>query len=132
MNKAFTKWGILFSVGVCLLAFTAVAYIQKNYTWIFASGFLGLFLVSSSWKRIRFLLTAKKMLEAGEKEIVIHYRDKNLKESESSVIPAGADAFWFYGYLPEKKDIKAFRWERIKKATENGIDLKKDDILERI
>lgn len=119
-------------VGALFLAFTAFCFIMKYYTWVWAGLFIGLFLLSSSYKRIRFLLRARKAFEAGSKEIVIFYRDKNLKESQNVIMPAGADASWFYGFLLDKKDIKAFRWERIQKALEDGKELKKDGILERL
>ena len=132
MNKAFIKWGVICAIGVCLLIFTVLYFIRKEYTWIFATGFLGLFLISSAWKKIRLLGNAARAIKDGRKEIEIFYRDKNLKESQETVIPTGADAFWFYGYLPAKGDIKAFRWQGIKKALENGKELNKDDILESI
>ena len=130
MNKAFIKWSLLCAVGLGALVFTALCFIRKDYTWVFATGFTGVFLVSSSLKRIRFLKNAAKALEAGKGEVIIFYRDKNLKESQNAVIPAGEDTFWFYGYLPEKKDIKMFRWERIQRALANEKELKKEDILE--
>ena len=129
MNKAFIKWGVICALGVCLLVFTALCYIRGEYTWLFASGFLGLFLISSAWKRIKLLINAAKAIKEGRGEIEIFYRDKNLKESQDVVIPAGADTFWFYGYLPEKGDIKTFRWQGIKKVLENGKELTKDDIM---
>ena len=130
MNKAFFKWGILCAVGAGALVFTASCFIRQDYTWVFAAGFIGVFLLSASLKRIRFLKKATKALEAGQKEVIVFYRDKNLKESQNAVIPAGADTFWFYGYLLEKKDIKMFRWERIQRALEDEKELKKEDILE--
>ena len=130
MDKAFRKWGALCAIGVGFLVFTAMCFIREEYTWIFAGALAGIFLITTSYKRIRFLKNAGRALEAGKKEIIIHYRDKNLKESRNAVIPAGADTLWFYGYLLEKKDIKAFRWQGIRQATENGKDMQKNDILE--
>ena len=129
MNKAFIKWSVFCAIGAGLLAFSILSYIKKDYTWVFAAGFLGLFLISSAWKRIKLLVNAAKAIKEGRGEIEIFYRDKNLVESQSSVIPAGADNFWFYGYLPERGDLKTFRWQGIKKALENGKELNKDDIL---
>ena len=129
MKKAFIKWGVICAIGVCLLVFTILSFIRKDFTWVFATGFLGLFLISSAWKRIRLLKNAAGAVKEGRNEIEIFYRDKNLKESQDIVIPAGADAFWFYGYLSAKGDIKAFRWQGIKKVLENERELSKDDIL---
>ena len=129
MNKAFIKWGVVCAIGVCLLVFTALCFFREEYTWLFASGFLGLFLISSAWKRIRLLLNAAKAIKEGREKIEIFYRDKNLKESQNAVVPAGTDAFWFYGYSLEKNDIKTFRWQGIKKVLENERELSKDDIL---
>lgn len=114
------------------MVFAALCFVRNKYTWVFASGFFGLFLISSGWKRIRLLLNAKKLIRAGSKEIEIYYRDKNLKESRDIIIPAGADTLWFYGYLCEKKEIKAYQWQGIKKVLENEKELNKDDILERL
>ena len=126
------KWGIFCAIGAGFLVFTAVCFLQKYYTWVFAGLFLGLFLTSSSLKRIWLLKKADKAIKAGRGEIVLFYRDKNLKESQDTVIPAGADAFWFYGFMPERNDIKAFRWQGIKRALENGRDITKDDVLKII
>ena len=132
MGKIFMKWGIFCAIGVGFLGFTAVCFLRKEYTWVFAALFIGLFLTSSSLKRIRLLKKADRAIKAGRGEIVVFYRDKNLKESEAAVIPAGADAFWFYGFLPERKDIKAFRWQGIRKVLENGRELTKDDVLKSL
>ena len=132
MGKTLLKWGILCVIGAGFLAFTAICFLREEYTWIFAALFIGLFLTSSSLKRIRLLKKADRAIKAGKGEIVVFYRDKNLKESENAVIAAGADALWFYGFLSEKKDIKAFRWQGIKKVLENGRELTKDDVLKII
>ena len=132
MNRTLLKWTILCALGFCFLLGTALCFYQKAYTWIMAFLFIGLFLASTSWKRIRLNKKAAKAIKDGKTEIVIHYKDKNLKESQSSVIPAGADASYFYGFLPERNDVKAFRWERIKRALENGTELNREGILERL
>ena len=132
MNKTLLKWTILCVLGLGFLLGTALCFYLKTYTWLMASLFIGLFLTSSSWKRIRLNVKASRAIRDGKKEIVIHYKDKNFKESQSSVIPAGADASYFYGFLPEKNDVKSFRWERIQRALENGIELNREGILERL
>jgi hypothetical protein len=132
MNKVLMKWILLCVFGAGALAFTAVCFIRKDYTWVMVGLFIGLFLVSSSWKRIRFLQKAGRAQAAGQKEIIVFYRDKNLNESQEAVIPAGADAFWFYGFLAEKKYIKAFRWQGIRKVLENGTELTKDELLKKL
>ena len=129
MKKAFIKWGAFCAVGAGLLAFSLLSFMKKDYTWVFAAGFSGLFLISSAWKKIRLLMNAAKALREGRGKIEIFYRDKNLVESQDFVIPAGADNFWFYGYLPEKGDIKTFRWQGIKKVLENERELQRDDLL---
>ena len=132
MGKTFIKWGIFCAIGAGFLVFTAVCFLRKDYTWVFACLFIGLFLTSSSLKRIWLLKKADRAIKAGRGEIVVFYRDKNLNESENAVIPAGADNFWFYGFLPERNDIKAFRWQGIKRALENGRDITKDDVLKSL
>ena len=129
MDKAFKKWRAVCASGVMVLIFTVFSFLREDYTWVAGGLLVSIFLISASIKRIKFLSHADKSLKAGKKEIIIFYRDRNLKESENSVIPAGADTFWFYGFLLEKKSLKAFRWERIRRAVDNGKDMKKDDIL---
>jgi len=132
MDRAYKKWGILCAIGVCFLIFTAVCFIRKDYYWIFSSFFAGIFFIITAGKRIIYLKTAERALEAGKKEILVHYRDKNLNESEYTVIPAGADTFWFYGFMTGKKDIKQFRWQGIRRVAENGKNMQRNDILEYI
>jgi len=132
MQSAFLKWGGICAVGIGLLVFTALCYAGENYTWVMAGGFLGCFLTGASCKRIRLLKKAAKALKEGRESIVVFYRDKNLNESKNEVIPAGSDIFNFYGFLPQKNDIKAFRWQGIKKALANERELAKDDILESL
>ena len=132
MNKAFVKWSAFCAAGAALLVFAALCFTRGQFTWVFAGGFLGLFLISSGLKRIRLLSSARKAIKAGSKEIEIFYRDKNLKESREIVIPAGADTLWFYGYLCDRKEIKAFQWQGIKKVLENDKELQKDDVLNRL
>ena len=132
MNKALKKWALFCAIGAGVLVLTVFCYYKGLYTWIMLGLFIGLFLTSASGKRIRFLLKADKAIKAGQKEIIIFYRDKNLKESENAVIAAGADAFWFYGFLTEKKDIKMFRWQGIKRVLEDGKELTKDDLLKKL
>jgi glucose-6-phosphate 1-dehydrogenase len=132
MKNTFIKWGVVFAAGAGALVFTALCFLQKNYTWVMGGLFIGLFLISSSWKRIGFLLKAGKAIKAGQKEIIVYYQDKNLIESQNAIIPAGADTFWFYGFLPEKNDIKAFRWQGIKRVLEDGKELTRDEVLKKL
>jgi glucose-6-phosphate 1-dehydrogenase len=132
MRNALIKWIVLFGAGAGALVFTAASFLWKNYSLIMAGLFIGLFLISASWKRIRLLLKAGKAIKAGQEEIVIFYQDKNLKESQNTVIPAGADNIYFYGFMHENNDIKTFRWQGIKRALENGKEITKDDILKSL
>ena len=132
MKNAYIKWGALCAIGATLLAFTAFCYIHQFYTWVMAGGFLGLFLTSTSWKRIRLLRKAEAALKEGKSKMLVYYRDKNLIESQNEVIPAGADVLNFYGFLLEKQDIKAFRWQGIKRVLENEKELTKDDVMKSL
>jgi glucose-6-phosphate 1-dehydrogenase len=132
MKNSFFKWGGICVVGIGFLVFTALCYVRGNYTWIMVALFIGLFLTSTSWKRIRLLIKAVKSLKEGKEKIVVFYRDKNLNESQNEVMPAGADMFNFYGFLPEKNDIKTFRWQGIKRVLKNEKELTKDDILKSL
>jgi glucose-6-phosphate 1-dehydrogenase len=132
MKRAFRKWGCLFGIGIAVLGFTAFCFFRREYTWVMAGLFVGLFLTSASWKKIRLHLKAEKAIKEGKEEILIHYRDRNLKESQLSVIPAGADTFYFYGLLPEENDIKTFRWQGIRKAFKNGKELTRANLLESL
>jgi len=128
MKNAYIKWGILCAIGAALLVFTVFCYIRQLYTWVMAGGFLGLFLTTASWKRISLLRKAHAALREGKSKMLIFYRDKNLIESQNEVIPAGADNFSFYGFLPDKQDIKAFRWQGIKRVLENEKELTKQGL----
>jgi len=132
MKNAYIKWGILCVVGVALLVFTVFCYLRQLYTWVMAGGFIGLFLTSTSWKRIRLLRKANTAIKEGKSKLLVFYRDKNLIESQNEVIPAGADNLNFYGFLPEKQDIKAFRWQGIKRVLENEKELTKDDVMKSL
>ena len=132
MNKALLKWNVLCAIGLFILALTAVFYFLKFYIWVIGGLVVGLLLTSASWKRMDLLKRAGAALKNGKAEIIVYYLGRNLKERQSTVIPAGADTFYFYGFSPEKNDIKMFRWERIQRAIENGIEYKKEDIMERL
>jgi len=132
MKNSFLKWGGICAAGIGLLVFTALCYAGGNYTWVMVGGFSGLFLASASWKRIRLLRKALAAIKEGKNKMLVFYRDKNLVESRNEIIPAGADAFNFYGFLPEKQDIKAFRWQGIKRILENERELTKDDVLKSL
>jgi hypothetical protein len=130
--KALTKWFTLGLLGIGCLIFAVACYFRQDYTWVLAAAFLGCFLTSASWKKIRLLITAGRALKAGKGSIVIFYRDKNLKETQNPVIPVGADTVYFYGFSPEKKDIKVFRWERILRALDQEKEIGKDAILQSV
>jgi hypothetical protein len=132
MNKGMVKWTVLCITGISFLVFAFVCYLRQTYTWVLSAAFVGCFLVSASWKKIRLLIKAGKALKAGKGALVIDYRDKNLKETQSSVIPVGADTFYFYGFSPENNAIKVFRWERIRRALDNGKEIGKDALLQSI
>jgi hypothetical protein len=132
MKNSFFKWGGIFVIGIGFLVFTALCYARKDYTWIMAGLFIGLFLTSSSWKRIRLLRKASEAIREGKSKIIVFYRDKNLNESQYEVIPAGADIFSFYGFMPEKNEIKTFRWQGIMRVLENEKELTKDDVLKSL
>jgi hypothetical protein len=130
MNKAAAKWIVFCIAGAGFLVFAFVCCLRQTYTWVLAAAFAGCFLFSASWKKLRLLAKAGRALKAGKNAIVIDYCDKNLKESRMSVIPAGADTFYFYGFSPETNAVKAFRWERIRRATCNEKEIGKDAIVE--
>jgi hypothetical protein len=132
MRNAYIKWGTLCAIGIALLIFTVFCYLRQLYTWVMAGGFLGLFLTTASWKRLGLLRKAFAALKEGKSKMLVFYRDKNLIESQNEIIPAGADTFSFYGFLPEKQDIKAFRWQGIKRVLENEKELTKDDIMKSL
>jgi hypothetical protein len=132
MNKTIAKWTAVCAAGAGFLVFALVCYLRGTYDFLLASAFVGCFLFTASLKKIRLLVKAGKALEAGKGTITVDYRDKNLNDITSSVIPVGADRMYFYGYSGEKNDIKVFRWERIRRAVENGRELGKDDILRSV
>ena len=131
MKKALLKWNILCGIGMCLLAFTAVCFILKKYAPLAAGLAIGLLFTSQSWKRIGLLKNAASAIENGAAQIELFYRGRNLKENRFFIIPAGADILYLYGFVPEKNDIRVFRWEQVQRAVENGIELQKDALLER-
>ena len=131
MKKALLKWNILCGIGMCFLALTAVCFILKKYTPLVVGLVIGLLFTSQSWKRIGLLKNAAKAIENGAASMEIIYKGRNQKEYRFSVIPAGADILYLYGFIPEKSDIKIFRWEQVQRTVENGIDLSKESLLER-
>jgi hypothetical protein len=130
-TKALIKWILLLAAGLGCLALGLVSYIRRNYTWILVGFFTGCFLVSASWKKIRLLMKAGKALKAGKESVVIMYRDHNLKEYETAVIPLYADTMYFYGYALQKQDIKVFRWEKIIRVTERGAELNRETLIQK-
>jgi hypothetical protein len=126
------KWIILGIIGIGCLIAALVSYSRQLYTWIFAMALVGLFLVTTAWKKLRLLRAAAKALGAGRGELVVFYRDGNLKESQLPVIPVGADSLYFYGFSRERNDTRTFQWKRIIRVTDNEKDLTQNDILSRL
>ena len=132
MNKIILKWSALCAVGVCLLVYSGIRLSREEYGLVIIVIFAGLLLVYSSFKKIRLIVKAHEVLKKNRKEITVHYRDRNQVESKNTVIPVWADAFYFYGFLPEKKDVRTYRWEGILHANEDGKVLEKENILKRM
>jgi len=132
MNKIFIKWGALCAIGVVLLTIAGISISRDNYNLVVIYLFLGIFLLLASLKKFHLLVQAYKVLKEGRAEITIYYRDRNQVESKNTVIPVLADMLYFYGFLPEKNDIKTFRWEGIWRALDNDKELEKEDILKRL
>ena len=132
MNKILIKWCILCAIGAGLIIVAAISIYRENYNLVVIYLFLGIFLVLASLKRIHLIKMAYDAVKKGRPEITIFYRDRNLVESKTSIIPVWADSFYFYGYLPEKYDVKTFRWEGIWRALDNETELDKEDILKRL
>jgi hypothetical protein len=130
--EALVKWIILGIVGIACLIAALVSYFRHYYTWIFAAALVGIFLVTTAWKKLRLLGAAVKALKTGRSEITVFYRDANLRESQQLVIPVEADSLHFYGFSPERNDTRIFQWKRVIRVTDNGKDLTQDDILSRL
>ena len=125
------KWCFICAMGVCLLAAAVIRIYREDYKIVIVLLFTGVFLVYTSFKKFHLLSKAYRVLKEGKPEITVYYRDKNLVESKNTVIPAWADSFYFYGFLPEKNKVKTYRWEGIWQIVENGKELDKEDILKR-
>ncbi|MDR3247894.1 MAG: hypothetical protein LBT39_03820, partial [Treponema sp.] len=106
-----------------------ICFSRQIYTWVLAAAFAGCFLGSAAWKKLRLLRAAVKALKAGRSEIVLIYRDANLKETHLSIVPVGADSLYFYGFSSERNDTRMFRWNRIIRAQDNEKELTKDEVL---
>jgi hypothetical protein len=126
---AFIKWAAVGLAGTCFLAGAFVCYRREAYTYVLALAFAGCFLLTSGWKKLRLLRAAVKALRTGKESVTIFYRDHNLNESENAVIPVGTDTLYFYGFSPQKMDIKVFRWNRIIRAVDNGKELNREDLI---
>ena len=132
MNKILIKWGALCTIGAFLITFSLISISRGNYNLIVIYLFLGIFLVYASLKKISLLIKAIKALKEARTEITIYYRDRNQVESTNTVIPVSADMLYFYGFLPEKNDIKTFRWEGIWRALDNDKELEREEIQKRV
>jgi hypothetical protein len=132
ITMALIKWLILGLLGAACLIAALVSYFRQYYTWIFAAALVGLFLVTTAWKKLRLLGAASKALKTGRSEIIVFYRDGNLRESQQTVIPVEADSLYFYGFSPERNDTRMFRWNRIIRAQDTEKDLTQNDILARV
>jgi hypothetical protein len=131
-TPALIKWFILGLIGIACIVTALICFSRQIYTWVFAAAFVGCFLASTAWKRLRLLRAAARAVKAGRSEIMLFYRDANLKETQQTVIPAGSDDLFFYGFSPERKDIRMFRWNRMIRVQENEKDLTKDELLSRM
>ena len=132
MKRALLRWNVLCIIGMSFLALTALCFILKAYVWLIAGLAIGLLLTSQSWKRISLLKNAAKAIEDGTAEVEVFYKSRKQKENLYQVIPAGGDILYLYGFSQVKNDIMVFRWERIQRVVENGIELQKEDYLERV
>ena len=132
MDRALRKYYLLCAVGLCFVALTVVFIIRLNYHFIFVTAFIGVMILYSVVRRIIYLSKAARALEAGKKEVLVHYRDGNMEESKNTIIPVGVDNNWLYGFLTEKKDIKQFRWKGVLWATLDGENIDHDDLLKYI
>jgi hypothetical protein len=132
ISGAVAKWIILGLMGIACIITALICYFRRYYTWVLATAFVGCFLASTAWKKVRLLRASVKAIKEGRSGIVLFYRDGNLKETQETVIPAGSDRLYFYGFSPERNDTRSFRWNRVIRAQENGKDLNQDDIVSRI
>jgi hypothetical protein len=131
IGVALAKWLILGIAGIGFLSAALVCYFLRYYTWVLAAVFVGCFLVITAWKRLWLLRASVKALQEGRGEITIFYRDGNWKESQQPVIPVGGDSLFFYGFSRERNDTHPFPWNRIRRASDKGKDITKDDLLSR-
>jgi hypothetical protein len=129
---ALTKWFILGLAGIGFLGAAFACYFLRYYTWILAAVFVGCFLVITAGKRLWLLRASVRAVREGRREIIIFYRDGNQNESQRPVIPVGGDSLFFYGFSRERNDTHPFRWNRIRRALDDGKDLTKDELLSRI
>jgi hypothetical protein len=131
VSSAIAKWIILGLMGIACIITALIFYFRRYYTWVLASAFVGCFLASAAWKKVRLLGASAKAIKTGRSEIILFYRDGNLKETRETVIPTGSDNTYFYGFSPERNDTRSFRWNRVIRAQENGKDLDQNDIIFR-
>jgi hypothetical protein len=129
---ALAKWFVLGFAGIGFFGAAFACYFFRYYTWVLVAVFAGCFLVITAGKRLWLLRASLRAVQEGRGEIVIFYRDGNQKESQQPVVPVGGDSLFFYGFSRERNDTHPFRWNRIRRASDNGKDLTKDDLLSRI
>ena len=94
MNKALKKYYFLCVIGLCFLILTVVFIVRHDYSLIFVSAFIGVMILNAAGKRISCLKTAGRALNAGQKEVLVYYRDGNMEESKNVIIPVRADTNW--------------------------------------
>jgi energy-converting hydrogenase Eha subunit G len=131
ITAAVAKWLILGAAGIGFISAALVCYFHGYYTWVLAAAFAGCFLVITAWKKLRLLKAALRAVREGRAEITIFYRDGNLRETEQTVVPVEADGLFFYGFSRERNDTCMFRWNRIRRVSDKGKDLTKDELLSR-
>jgi energy-converting hydrogenase Eha subunit G len=131
ITTALAKGLIPGAAGIGFISAALVCYFRQYYTWVLAAAFLGCFLSITAWKKLRLLKAAVRAVREGREEITIFYRDGNLRETGQTVVPVGADGIFFYGFSRERKDTRMFRWNRIRRVSDKGNDLTKDELIFR-
>jgi energy-converting hydrogenase Eha subunit G len=131
ITTALAKGLIPGAAGIGFITAALACYFHQYYTWVLAAAFIGCFLVITAWKKLRLLKAAVRAVREGRGEITIFYRDGNLRETGQTVVPVGADSLFFYGFSRERNDTCMFRWNRIRRVSDKGNDLTKDELLFR-
>jgi hypothetical protein len=131
IGAALSKWLVLGAAGIFFIGAALACYLLRYYTWVLAAAFVGCFLVITAWKRLRLLKAALGAVREDREEVTVVYRDGNLRETGQTVIPVGADSLFFYGFSRERNDICTLRWNRIRRVSDKGKDLTKEELLSR-